>query len=148
MGVNALKQRVDKDQVKVLEVIANKKCSYKSEIAKETGLSNDKTGRILNELYDAEVIERIYPGEYASLDDVRLLDRRNDFWAEGKRGNNKDHGGFRKPNFYGLNTDLSWILKVKDENFYVDEFHERVYDDPDKSTMELLKEKTSDEAYV
>lgn len=140
--------RVDRDQLKILQFIATKKCTYKAEIAKHVGMRNQKVGNILNELHDAELIERIFPGQHESLDDARLLDRRSDIWMHGKRGNNRKNSGFRKPNFYGLNTELNWVLKVDGKNIYLDEYHDRVFQEPEKSTIELLKEKTPDEAYI
>lgn len=101
----------------ILEVIASKKASYAREISRETGYTSGEISRLLYRLEDAGVLEQLVPKK--KLSDQRLLDRRKDLWKRGLKGLD----AWRKMNWFGLNSELSWKLSAREHDFYVDEHH-------------------------
>jgi len=106
---------------RVLEVIASKKATYARELARETGYSAGEISRLLYRLEDQNVLEQLVP--QMKLNDQRLLDRRTGVWKRGIKGLDS----WRNMNWFGLNSDLSWKLSPRGKNFFVDEYHRRLY---------------------
>lgn len=103
--------------IRVLEIVAEKKASFPSEVSPRTEESTGKVGEILRELEEIDLLESLTPKMKKS--DQRLLDRRNELWGRGKRGIDE----FRQPNWYGLNSDRKWRLKTDDGLRIIDEYH-------------------------
>jgi len=107
---------------KVLKVICDKKTSYPTEVAHHTSKDPGEIGSLLRELEDAGILERLKPKMKHS--DDRLLKRSRDIQGGIKK--------FSQMNWYGLNSDLNWVLKDKNSGKYTDEYHETLLDqDPD-----------------
>ena len=104
--------------VRILDVIANKKASYRAEIAGIKGMSEDEVRKILHKLEDENIIELLTPS--IGWNDARMLE-------QGKRPNFNSVKEIRQPTWYGLNSDLEWVLKVDknspDDPDYMDEYH-------------------------
>lgn len=108
--------------VEVINVIADRKATYNSEIQVVTGFNKQKVGQILADLRELEIIETLNPKLKHS--DTRLLSRVPDFWERGKTGQE----AFGKPNWVGLNSNIKWRLVSKDKlrsdaYHIVDEYH-------------------------
>jgi hypothetical protein len=75
--------------------------------------------------------------------DHRLLARRDDMNDRGIKGVE----GFKKMNWFGLNSDYDWVLKVRGKNnFYVNEYHKPVDQEIKKTTLEVVKESLKDKS--
>ena len=122
--------------VRILDVIANKKASYRAEIAGIKGMSEDEVRKILHKLEDENIIELLTPS--IGWNDPRMLE-------QGKRPNFNSVKEIRQPTWYGLNSDLEWVLKVDknspDDPEYMDEYHRPLNDgvvEMDRSVSELV----------
>lgn len=106
------------DVVKIVDVIANKKASFKSEIAGIKGLDRDTVGKILHKLEEEGILERLNPKFKHS--DQRLLSQRS-------RPNLNSIDEFKNCKWFALNSDLQWVLKIREscdtEYEYMDEYH-------------------------
>lgn len=121
---------------RILQVIASKKATYPSEIAKETRVDMETINQTIYDLKKAGIIEKLNPKMVNS--DQRLLDRRSEMWAQGKTGIKSNNGQINKMNWFGLNSSLDWCLKVSDKDKYVDEYHTDIEDEnPDFESSAL-----------
>jgi len=130
------------DVLKVLEVIASQKASYKSEIGARKGLDDAKVGQILHKLEEEGLIEILKPS-LGYMDDPRLLDQRHK-----RQSMFQGIDTFNQPTWFALNSDLDWVLKCKnhsqfDDVDYVDEYGKPVEKDQEsfKRSSKLVSDR-------
>lgn len=117
---------------KIMRAVANLKVTYVSELISYTGIERDELKRILYELHDNNLLERLNPRLKGS--DDRLLSRVAYFNTRGISGINQ----FRNMNWYALNSERDWFLSVEGRDLVVDEYHNLV--DMDEYRSSKVKE--------
>jgi len=126
---------------KVLECIASKKASYSSEIQNVKRLDRQDVNYVLYTLKSAGIIESVKP-RWKNNDD-RLIDRRQDMRDKGITGMNPNTGQMQSINWFALNSDLSWRLKVDGADLWVDEFHNPIKEFKTDSVMDFAMQEVN-----
>lgn len=101
----------------ILRVIANNQASYPSEIAHKVNASTKKVASICHKLKDADVLESLSPK--LKHYDGRIQKRMMGVPFEGVKE-------MKKPNWYGLNKELDWVLKNNTDGEWYNEYHEPI----------------------
>jgi hypothetical protein len=100
----------------IVKVVAEKGASYPSEISAFTDYDEKTVGKICRRLAEANYFERLRPK--TTLSDQRLEDR-----------GHVVNGGIqamRSRDWYALNSDITWRMKVWDSDKVINEYGEVV----------------------
>ncbi len=131
------------DNIKeIMEIIASEKATYASRIAnisRSNDIDRETASSILFDLENEGFVERLFPS--FSSNDQRLLDARKEMFRSGMKSIKE----VKSANWFGLNSDLDWVLKVESDNStdpdFVDEYHRETSGDfKDKSFAKIVNE--------
>lgn len=110
-------QKVEQKAIRqIVKVIAEKMASYPAEIAAFCDYDEKTVGQICRKLVEVDYLERLNPQLVGGDDRLR------------SRSHSVNGGiqAMKAMDWYGLNSDIQWRMKVWDSDKIINEYHQEV----------------------